>query len=476
MKVLYKIIIFLILYALLAIPDNRNSLHIPDKNALTVSSKWWGKFAQNLVKYRITNSQYQTYHYNKHRNLLIGHLYDLLLELTEPDDPILDSISYHINKLSALASLVPDKIYEFESDVAQWRKLLKYQSRYWDTTSKEENERLFQLIIESRLAFESALIQSNTKSTFLSTSEPKNDLPSIKKGNIHFSAGDVIAFNLVSVEDPYTSFIRELPNVYKHLGSVYIKDTIASIIYIDQSQGLINMPLGQFIEEVAPNGVVLRLRDDIPQILSNPKLPELAAATMYQMAIEGSYKYDHRFDFDSHDYLYDWEFINMAYNTRNFNIDANQLIGDRYSMHVGNHNAHINAFEVELDHRFVLAGEWYNTELLYNNRLMTAATASIIHSKQKGDFINPILLPLYRFVKGYSMFVGQFGLKEPIPEGVTAQAQLVYDALAKEQKNLVAELESQLKDYEINQNHRATYLKMLQKADEINAEHINNLK
>lgn len=474
MKVLYKIIIFLILYALLAIPDNRNSLHIPDKNALALSSKWWGKFAQNLVKFRITNSKYQEYHYNKHRSLLIGHLDELLLELTEPDDPILDSISYHINKLSALASLVPNKIFEYESDVAKWRKLLKYQSRYWDTSSKKDNERLFQFIIESRLAFESALIQSNTKSTHLSTSEAKNESLSFTKGSIHFNAGDVIAFNLISAEDPYTSFIRELPNVYKHLGSVYIKDTVASIIYIDQLQGLIIMPLDTFIDEVAPNGAVLRLRHDIPDILSNPRLPELAASTMYQMAVEGSYKYDHRFDFDSHDYLYDWEFINMAYKIRNFNIDANQLIGDTYSMHVGNHNAHINAFEIELDHRFELAGEWYNTELLYNNRLMTAATASIIHSKKKGDFINPLLLPLYRIVKGYSMFIGQFGLKEPIPEGVTAQAQLVYNALAKEQKNLVAKLESQLAIYEINQNHRATYLKMLQKADEINAEHINN--
>ena len=68
------------------------------------------------------------------------------------------------------------------------------------------------------------------------------------------------------------------------------------------------------------------------------------------------------------------------------------------------------------------------------------------------------------------MFIGQFGLHEPIPAGVTAQTQLVYDALAKEQKDLVVKLEYELAKYEADQNHKATYLKILQKADEIKAE------
>ena len=107
---------------------------------------------------------------------------------------------------------------------------------------------------------------------------------------------------------------------------------------------------------------------------------------------------------------------------------------------------------------------------------MTAATSSIIRSDNKTEFINPILLPFYRVVKGYSMIVGQFGFNVPIPAGISAQTQLVYDALAKKQNKLVEKLEIELSSYELDQNHKATYLKILQKADEIKAEELAYLK
>lgn len=470
MKVFYKVLIFLIIYALLAIPDNRNSLNVPKKNSSTISAKWWGKFAQNLVKFRITNKETQQYYYNKHRNLLNHHLDELLLQLTEPDNPILDSIRFHINKLSALASLVPNTIGEFEQDVSRWRKLLKYQTRYWDSSSEKTNKRIFQLIIECRLAFESALVQSNTKSISLSTIHSSGNFQSITIGKLQFKSGDIIAFNLTTDNDPYVSFLRELPNMYKHLGSVYIKDTIASIIYIDHEKGLKIVSIDNFFRKIAPNGIVLRLREDIPFILKNPELPALTASAINQMAKTGNYKYDYNFDSNTQDYLYDWELINTVYEVHNLNFNPGKFIRSSAFIHLGAHKSHLKAFEIELDHRFIIAGEWYNSELLYNNRLLTAATSSIIRSNKKADFINPFLLPIYRFIKAYSMFIGQFGLHEPIPAGITAQTQLVYDALAKEQKDLVVKLEYELAKYEAEQNHKATYLKILQKAEEIKAE------
>lgn len=476
MKLFYKILIFLIIYALLAIPDNRNSINKPEKNSLTISSKWWGKFAQNLVKFRITNEQNQQYYYNKHRELLTHHLDELLLQLTEPDDPILDSINYHINKLSALASLVPNTINEFQLDVSRWRKLLKYQSRYWDTSSETTNKKLFKLLIESKLAFESALIQSGTQSTHLSTSKSNSNFQTVTVGNLQFKSGDIIAFNLNNQNDPYVSYIRELPNVYKHLGTVYIKDADASIIYIDREKGTNIVSLSNFIGKLAPNGTVLRLREDIPSILKSPEIPSLAASAIHQLAIEGRYKYDYNFDSDTPDYLFDWELINRGYKAYNLNLEPDQFIRNSNSIHLGSLKSHLKAFEIEFDHRFEIAGEWYNSQQLYDNRLLTSATSSIVESNNKTDFINPMLLPLYRLTKAYSMIIGQLGLKEPIPSGVTAQTQLVYDALANKQKALVQQLTIELTKYEKDQNHKATYLKMLQKADEIKAGQLAGLR
>jgi len=477
MKIFYRIFIFLILYALLTIPDNRSQLHIPEKNSLEVSSKWWGKFAQNLVKFRITNSEYQEYYYEKHRNLLNYHLDELLLQLAEPGDPILDSISHHVNKLSTLASLAPHKINEFHGDVARWRKLLKYQSRYWDTSSESTNQRIFHLITESRLAFESALIQSNTASATLSTIQNIDGLKSVTIENLEFKSGDIVSFNLAYKQDPFVSFIKELPNVYQHLGCVHITDTSASVVYIDHEEGIKIVALDKFIGEIAPNGITLRLRDDIPAINKNPHIPALAATDIYSMASGHVYEFDYNFDSDTQFYLYDWELINTAYKAHDLNLEPSKFVSNSSSIHLGNPNSHLNAFEIELDHRFVIAGEWYNTQQLYNKRILTAATSSIMHPERvKTDFIDPFYLPLYRIMKAYSMIIGIFGFEQPIPSGVTAQAQLVYNNLIKEQEELVERLTLEISSYEKKQNHKATYLKMLQKSNEIKDQQLADLK
>ena len=477
MKVFYKIFIFIILYALLAIPDNRSQLHIPEKNSLEVSSKWWGKYAQNLVKFRITNSEYQQYYYEKHRNALNYHLDDLLLQLAEPDDSILDSISHHINKLSALASLAPNKINEFQYDVIRWRKLLKYQSRYWDTSSESTKQRVFHLITESRLAFESALIQSNTESATLSTAQNIDSLKPITTKNLEFKTGDIVSFNLDYREDPFVSFIKELPNVYQHLGCVHLTDTSASVIYIDHEEGIKIVDLDNFTDDIAPNGITLRLRDDIPEIYKNPQIPALAAADIYSMASGHAYEFDYNFDSDTQFYLYDWELINTAYKAHDLNLEPSKFVSNSSSIHLGNSNSHLNAFEIELDHRFIVVGEWYNTQQLYNKRILTAATSSIMHPERvKTDFINPFYLPLYRVMKAYSVSMGILGFEQPIPSGVTAQSQLVYNALIKEQKELVEKLTMDITAYEKKQNHKATYLKMLQKSNEIKGQQLADLK
>ena len=476
MKVFYKILIVLIIYALLGIPDNKKSVNIPEGNSLTITSKWWGNFAQNLVKFRITNEENQQHFYNKHRFLLNQHLDELLLQLTEPDDPILDSISYHINKLSALASLVPNKINEFEYDVSHWRKLLKYQSRFWDTSNETVNKRFFQLISESRLAFESALIQSSTELTAISTTDAINTSSTKTIGKLQFKSGDIIAFNLAPKNDPYVSYIRELPNVYKHLGSIHITESTAEITYIDHKLGAINIALEEFVNITATQGAILRLRDDIPVVLQNPMIAEMVASSIYSMASEGTYKYDYIFDSGTQNALYDWELINSAYKVHNIDFDLDQFIKGSYSINLGDYQEHLTAFEIEFDHRFVIAGEWYNSKQLYETRLLTAATSSIIQSDKKAAFKNPFLLPIYRLVKGYSLIIQQLGFEGAIPGGITAQTQLVYDVLEKEQNELAEKLEFELAKYEADQKHKATYLKILQKAEEINSDELAYLK
>ncbi len=474
MKIFYKLSVIFILYALLAIPDNRTSIHIPKDSELTASGRWWGKFAQNLVKYRITSKQNQAFEYNKHRQLLKKQLDDLLLELTEPDNPKLDSICHHINKLSALASLVPGTIHEFEEDVATWRKLLKYQSRYWDTSSDYANERLFQFIVEGRMAFESALIQSETEEASWHLAKNQPTTHSSTFHNFSFKNGDIIAFNSNAKDDSHISVFKELPNVSKHLGSIYINNGQASVIYLDYKKGLIIVPMKEFINDIAPNGIILRLRNDIPEMLRNPALPLLAATTIYEMATEGTYSYDYNFDIESHSSLFDWELISKAFKQQGLSLEANLFNRNTFAINIGSKNPHLIPFEVELDHRFIIAGEWYHSNLLYENRLLTAATTAIIEHKSREDFISYFKLPIYRVAKGYSVFAGLFGFNEPIPSGITAQSQLVYDAVSKKQKKLLAQLKTALNSYEKKQQHKATYLKMLQKANEIMAEQKDN--
>ncbi|MCF6359573.1 MAG: hypothetical protein L3J29_02285 [Cyclobacteriaceae bacterium] len=474
MKLFYKFFVIFILFALLAIPDNKNSIHVPEKDGLSSYERWWGKYAQTLVKYRTTGKQNQIVEYNKQRELLKKQLDRLLLELTEPDHPILDSINQQVNQLSALVSLVPGTIHEFEEDVATWRKLVKYQSRYWDPSSDYASERLFQFIIEGRLAFESALIQS--QGNHLQWNSPKEMTTdhSLAYHKYQYESGDIIAFSTNSKDDSYFSIFKELPNVTTHLGSIYIKESVISVIFIDHEKGLVLIGIDEFIKTIAPNGVILRLRNDIPDLLRNPLLPSLAASTIHNMALNGQYKYDYSFDEESHADLYDWELIRKGFQQHDFSLEGSLYTRNSFAMNIGGANSHHMPFELELDHRFIIKGEWHHAGLLFEQRLLTAATSTIIENQSHQDLISYIKLPAYRIIKFYSILIGQFGVSQPIPSGVSAQSQLIYDELNTKQEKLLSLLKPALVNYEKKQKHKATYLKIMQKANEIMAEQKGN--
>lgn len=470
MKTFYKIAIAIIIYAMLSIPDPYNPLPIKDVEESSTISKWWGKYAQNLVKYRIINNASRAYYYDLHRSMLNQKLDNMELELTEPDSPMLDSISYHINKLSALASLVPNKINEFEGDVFRWRRLLKYQSRYWDISSKSAGNRLYQLMVESRLAFESALVQSNYPTVAWSTAFADGGFQTKIVKSITFQSGDILAFNLQRENNLGLSFRRDMPNAYDHLGSVYIQGTEAYVTYVDHELGLQSYPLDTFVSSLAPNGMILRVRQDIQPMIENPELPIMVAASLFGMAQEGKYKFDFRYDLETRNYLYDWEMLNNLFKKYDLTIGPEKIRFNTHTINLGPSKINHEPFEMEYDPKLIVAGEWYETKTLYDQRVLTAATSTLILSNNEAGFVNPWKLPMYRVIKAYSMILNQFGANGPIPKGVSAQTHMVRVALVKQQKKALTELKKELAKYESEQNHKATYLKMLQSAKEINYE------
>lgn len=475
MKIVYKLAIAVIIYALMAIPDSKEPFPIKESEGYSVTSDWWGTYAQTLVKYRIINPAARVYYYNLHRRNLIKYLDQMELELTESDSPLLDSINYSVIKLSALASLVPNKINEFETDISRWRKLLKYQSRFWNTSSTSEGSRLYRLLVESRLAFESALVQTDFPSIALSAEPMDNGFQYKKIKNIIFQSGDIVAFNLAKEGEHSISFRRDMPNAYDHLGTVYIQNQEVSITFIDKETGLSNIPVETFLDNYAPNGMVLRIRPDISAIIQNPQLPIAAAKALFDMANSGTYKYDYKLDLDSKNYLFDWEMLSKAFKSYGFTIGTEKRLSNTQTIRVGSNEIIKEPFELEYDPQLIVVGEWYKTKTLYDKRLLTAATSSIILSANKLAFVNPLFLPIYRLKKGYSMMMHQVGLKEPIPQGITAQTQMAMDALHKEQKRTVDKLSKELVNYENQQNHKATYLKMLQAAKELKSDKVADL-
>lgn len=466
MKFFYKFLMFLIIYGLLAIPDNTHSIHPPTGNQLHSSGKWWGKYAQNLVKFRITNATYQDYKYNEHHALLTKHLNNLVYELVDANDPILDSIRFHINKLSALVSLKPNKLGEFAHHITIWRSLLKYQSRYWDVSSADIAHRLFILYSESHFALESAVIQTEAETLTLTSGKPKNRPHLFRLDSLYFKSGDVVLFN-VSEDSPLVPTTKEMPNSFKHMASIYINDGKALAVFMDHSKGLIAQPLKKFVAQTAPHGAIYRVRNDLPDVLNNPLLAEQVATSLANMAEKGRYKYDFKYNQESNIYLYDWELLSKAFNKQGFKLNGTRLFSNISDLSLGVNTPHSIPFELEFDHRFNFVGEWINGTHLYQKRINTAALTSLVHTKNNQYFINPFMLPLYRLKKAYSMVVGVLGGHPPIAKGISAQTQMVLDHLQIGNETLKNKLTTSLAAYEQKRGHKSTYLKMLQKSDEL---------
>ena len=472
MKLFYKISVILIIYALLAIPDSN---YEEDKQVAKKKSKttnWWSVFAENLVKYKITNSEYQNYQYNKHQVLLDNHLNDLELQLAEPENPIYDSIRFHLNKLSALSALKPNKLVEFQTTTTRCRNLIKYQSRFWDLSDVATTDKIFQLITEVRLAFESALIQSNIDSISWSLSpnqeEENNKSESVLIDDIYFKSGDIIVFDFVFDKNIPLSYIKSLPNSDHHLASIYINESSSVATYIDYKAGIVSEPLELFVKKTAPNGIILRLRKDFSALRKKPELPHLAASIIKNKSGSSKIYYDFNFNSDTKNYLYDWDLINNEYIAIGLIINAKNLLTSNNVSLMGTDKPHITAFDLEYSPDFTVAGEWYSTQLLYDNRVRTAAT--IQFSQSDYNSYNQLLLPIYRVLKLYSLLAYRIDMNAPIPTGVSAQNYLIanhfFDAQAKAINLLINELDL----YEERQNHKATYLKMLQAASEIRNE------
>lgn len=466
MKIFYRILMVLIIYGLLAIPDNKKVVHTPTKNTVKSSERWWGMYAQNLVKFRIANAAYRAYHFSEHKKLLTHHLSNLAFDLVDANDPILDSITYHINKLSALVSLNSKRTAYFTELITQWRQLLRYQSRYWDVTDTDVAKALFNLYNQTNLALESAMIQAEIPNFYLSTGRPKEPFQTTLLDSIYFKSGDIILFNTQQLDSPIIPSFSTLPNSYKHLAVVHITNKNAQVSYLDIRQGLVHVPLQEFKNNVAYQGSVYRLRSDLPLMLSKPTIMQEFAAQVYDMAEKHTYYYDFRRDLKTNDALFDWEILQKLLGSYGIKWKSINFINENEDYSIGV-EPHRFVFELECDHRFNFIGEWCQSPSLYASRINTAALTAVLDTAPEQKLMNLWVLPIYRIKKGYSILASLVGVTPPIPKGISAQTQMVLDNLTSYKNKLQLALQVALQTYESKQNHKATYLKMLQKSKEL---------
>ena len=108
---------------------------------------------------------------------------------------------------------------------------------------------------------------------------------------------------------------QRLPGNFSHAALLYVDENtgVASVIEALIERGLVVTPLEEFVRETRLRLMVLRLRPDLPALVSDPQLPHRAAVGAFAQARKGHTPYDFTMDFRDHDRQFCAEVISSAY-------------------------------------------------------------------------------------------------------------------------------------------------------------------
>lgn len=353
-----------------------------------------------------------------------------------PGDPLFRELEDLVFEMGPVVSACNTPVMDYIELIAEMRSAIKEQSVEWDMHSAAARSTLYRLLYGSRAAAEEVILQSPA-GTVLSLVHGKSEpsqTPSADVRNVRLHSGDILVSRGGAPTSALIARGNDYPGNFSHIAFVYINPETHTPFIVEAhiKQGVTVSTVEQYLKDKKLRVMLLRPKEDLPQLMKDPMIPHKAAERAYTRATTEHVPYDFKMNYKDHRKLFCSEVASAGYEP--FGITLWTGISRISSPGL---RRWLSAFgvqffetqepsDLEYDPQFTVVAEWRNQGTLKKDHYDNAVTTVMLEGAEQGDDLayQLHLLPMMRIAKAYSAVLNMIGKVGPVPEGMSSTASL----------------------------------------------------
>jgi len=404
-----------------------------------------------------------------------------------PDAPVYDALETNFFHLAPMVGACPERLTEFLQAFARMRSVVKRQSESWPMDSAATRARLYRSLYGGRATVEEAMLQVPREKlpALLAGDNVPSATPSnvvqgvtLRSGDILVSRGGAAASALIARGNDFTGN-------FSHVALVQVDEATHAVSVIEShiECGVVVGPLEKYLADTKLRIMVLRLRADLPQLVSDPLLPHKAATQAMREAQTRHIPYDFAMDYADPSKQFCSEVASAAYASLGLKLwmGVSHLSTPGVTAWLSavgvRHFETQEPSDLEYDPQLRVVAEWRDPETLFKDHVDNAVIDVMLERAEAGEKLsyNRWLLPTARLAKAYSVVKNWFGGIGPIPEGMSATTALRVDRLKTNHAALRARLLERVEKFKTERGYVPPYWELVRLAREAQAQPTSGL-
>jgi len=371
-----------------------------------------------------------------------------------PTDLLFDEIETNFFQLATKTAAGGERIplAVFLQTYSQFRSEVKRQSEHWPMDARETRERLYRVLYGARAALEEVLLQlpTNRIPSLVEGDHEPSQTPSATVRDIAIHSGDILVSRGGAATSALIARGNDFPGNFSHVALAHVDETTKAVSVIEShiECGVTVSPIEKYLADTKLRIMVLRLRADLPQLVTDPLLPHKAASQALKEATSRHVPYDFAMDYADPAKQFCSEVASAAYKP----LGVTLWMGVSHLSTAGvtswlaalgvRHFETQEPSDLEYDPQLRVVAEWRDPETLFKDHVDNAVIDVMLESAETGERLGYEWhkLPFARLAKAYSAVKNLFGGVGPIPEGMSAATALRVKKLNAKHAAIVARL------------------------------------
>lgn len=399
----------------------------------------------------------------------------LLIEKSpkSPGDEIFTNIE---NKLFSTAALIggsQNYIPVFADLFSRIRNAAKKQSQNWDMNDLASRQTLYKLIYGGRAAVEELILQAdrNKISPLIFGKEENSETPAVDLKGVKVHSGDILISRGGAPTSALIARGNDYPGNFSHVALLYIdeKNNHPYIIESHIEKGVAVSSVEEYLNDKKLRIMILRLRTDLPKMITDKLLPHKAAKLSYESAVASHIPYDFTMDFMDSTELFCSEVASLAYKKTGVDLwmglshISSPGIAEWLAGFGVRHFVTQEPSDLEYDPQLSVVAEWRDPETLFQDHIDNAVVEAMLEKAETGSKLNYdwYLLPVARIMKLYSSVLNLLGKIGPVPEGMSPESALRHKKLVALHEIIKSSVGIKIKNFRDKMNYTPPYWKLV---------------